>query len=143
MRPPPVTRGGSMPSIRFPRAIGNLLLFLLSTPHSRPPRVPLSLAVSLGLMHITCRAHSRLQFAHTPGCVPLLGSPGRRRTTLAGPTTLLGDGDTPSCQRRRIIGAVHLAQRSGKKKGCARPRDERAPLTSLDPAAKTRASCSR
>lgn len=46
-----VTRGGSMPSIRFPRAIGNLLLFLLSEPHSRPPRS--SLAVSLGLMHIT------------------------------------------------------------------------------------------
>jgi len=107
----PVTRGGSMPSIRFPCAIGNLLLFLLSAPHSRPLRS--SLAVSLGLMHITPRALTFAICSHARMRSPL--GPHCRRTTLAGPTTLLGDGDTPSCQRRRIIGAVHLTQCSGKK----------------------------
>lgn len=133
----PVTRGGSMPSIRFPRAIGNLLLFLLSVPHSRPPRT--SLAVSLGLMHITPRAltfaicsHARMR--------PLLGSH-RRRTTLAGPTTLLGDGDTPSC--RRIIGAVHLAQCSGREEKEMRAASRKRIRDSFDPPAKTRARFAR
>lgn len=128
-----------MPSIRFPRAIGNLLLFLLSAPHSRPPRS--SLAVSLGLMHITPRAltfaicsHARMR--------PPLGSY-RRRTTLAGPTTLHGDGDTPSCQRRRIIGAVHLAQCSGKKKGCTRPRVNASEILSILPRKLERSICPR
>ena len=81
-----VTRGGSMPSIRFPRAIGNLLLFLLSAPFlvSRVSRLNAHYAARTHVCNLLTRQDA------SPLC---------RRTTLAGPTTLLGDGDTPSCQR--------------------------------------------
>lgn len=127
----PVTRGGSMPSIRFHRAIGNLLLFLLSTAASC-----LSLAVSLGLMHITPRALTFAICSHARMRPP---------SGLRPPPYDAGRADDTSRRRRHALVPAPEDNRSSapcttqrKEKGMRAASSERAPLalTSFDPAAK-------
>jgi len=97
-----------------------------------PPRS--SLAVSLGLMHITPRALTFAICSHARMRPPLC-----RRTTLAGPTTLLGDGDTPSCQRAPEDNRSSVPCTMQRKEKGMRMASRKRVRDSFDSPAKTRA----
>lgn len=124
-----------MPSIRFPRAIGNLLpVFIVRTAQSAASVS--SLAMSLGLMHITPRAltfaicsHARMR----PPPPPPLG-------TLS-PSYDAGRADDTSRRRRHALVPVPEDNRSSapctmqrKEKGM-RVASRKSTRSSFDPAA--------